>query len=129
MPIEEKLIIEPWDDGEGNSPIEDFLAELPAKSFRYIVRKREYYEKRTVQQLKNNRLFLEDIKGTDSKLWELKFRSSPQYRAVCIIRGNSIIMLVMFKGSGSEGEVMRHVPKALERSIAWDERYLSSNDQ
>lgn len=119
---EKKLIIELWDDGKGNSPIEGFLAKLPAKSFNYIVKKREYFEKYTVQKLKNNRQFLEDIQGTDPKLWELKFPSSPPYRAVCIVRENKIIILVMFKGSGSNSEVLKHTSKAFERAVEWDRR-------
>ena len=74
-----------------------------------------------MNQLKNNRKYLESIKGVDSEiaLWELKFYSDPPYRAVCMIKEYRIIVLEMFQGSGSHGEVMKWVQKALKKAEEW----------
>lgn len=118
MAGEGKLTIEAYEDDEGNSPIEDFLKSLSAKDFSYIVKKRAYFHGYSIPQLKNSR-HLENIRSAVA-FWELKFHSPTPYRTVCIIRGNKVVILDMFKGSGSDGEVIRHIPKCLQRAHDWD---------
>ena len=45
MTAEEKLIIEAYEDDEGNSPIEAFLEDLSAKDFNFIIKKRDHFQK------------------------------------------------------------------------------------
>lgn len=124
MQIEEKVVIEAFEDEDGNSPIGDFLIKLPVKESSRIIKKKEYLEKYTIPKLKNKKQFLEKIEGADTELWELKFPISPPYRSVCIVRGNKIVMLEMFKGSGSNGRVLKYaVEVSCERAIDWDNRF------
>ncbi len=121
MLAEEKLIIEPYKNGSGDFPIKDFLENLPRKDFHYIVKKLSYFQGYSISQLKNSR-HLEIVRG-HNEFWELKFHHISEYRAVCILRKNKIILLEMFKGSGSRGNVTRYIEKCLERVKVWDKNY------
>ncbi|KKS37970.1 MAG: hypothetical protein A3G49_01285 [Candidatus Sungbacteria bacterium RIFCSPLOWO2_12_FULL_41_11] len=123
MQTDEKLLIEPYEDEQGNSPFGDFLLTLPDKDIDFIAKKLINFQEYRISQLKNRSDFLDVIEGTDIELFELKFKRSPQYRAVCIVRGNKIIILEMFKGSGSNGRVLKYIGKARERADDWDKRF------
>ncbi|MFY9462615.1 MAG: hypothetical protein WAP52_00305 [Candidatus Sungiibacteriota bacterium] len=116
MFMEEKCCIEDWNGQEMT-----ILDSLPHRVVVPILNKIRYYQNHTVNQLKNNRKFLESISGVNSEivLWELKFYSDPPYRAICIVIGSRIIVLVMFQGSGSHGKVRKWVPKALVKAGEW----------
>lgn len=99
------------------------MENLPAKDFKYIIDKRAYFHRHSISQLKISR-HLENIRGA-TELWELKFHWRTEYRAVCIIRENKIVMLDMFKGSGSAGRgVTKYIPKCLQRAEDWNKRCL-----
>ena len=117
MDTEKKCLIIPWND----ESLMKFFATLAPRLIAAIDKKRKYYENLTVAQLKNNKDYLDNIKGVTSRipLWELKFPSDPPHRAICIIKENKIIILLMFQGSGSNGKVMRWVPYALKNVEKW----------
>ena len=122
MSMEENLIIEAWDDGDGRSTIEDFIASLPVETQNRIIKKNEHFQQYTISRFKNGK-HLEKIRGEKFELWELKYPfHSPPYRAVCIIRNSKIILLEMFSGSGSHGNVLKYVPRAVQRAQEWDQK-------
>jgi len=108
-----------WEYGE-LSPISNFLLSLIEKDQVQITKKNETFAQKSVQQL----CMLEDlkkIKGTEHPaLYELKYRTKNPYRAICLRTGeNDLLVLEMFKGSGSDGEVERHIPTAKKRLGIW----------
>ena len=103
-------------ESEESSPISDFLLGLIEKDKVQIKKKMDLFVQKSVQELCR----LEDLKkirGTaNPALYELKFRLHNPYRAICLRTGeNGLLILEMFKGSGSGGEVERHLPLARKR--------------
>lgn len=122
---QDKISIDLWDDGLDSTPIEDFLSNLqPVSVSYYVAQKLIYYRQHTITQLRNNRQYLEEIRGIDDpQLWELKFYSHPHCRAICLVGISKIVILEMFMGSGSGGRVSKFTPKAIERARSWLDRF------
>lgn len=115
--MDEKSYIETWDSSE------ELVSKLPFRVRVPILKKMQFYQNYTVNQLKNNRKYLEKIEGVNSDivLWELKFYSDPPYRCICVIKEHRIIVLEMFQGSGSDGKVMKWVPRAVKKAEKWNQ--------
>lgn len=115
--------IEYWESSAGECPIENFILSLPADHQNRIIKKNDFFEKLTLQQLMKTTCF-EKAKGASQALWELKYPGSKgmNYRMLCIIHKQSVVGLDLFQGSGSGGKLRKHFDQAIQRADDWRKR-------
>ena|SRR3989344_2396508 len=117
----EPVQIELYTDKNGNM---DLLDDMPIKDQRKFVQKNEDFTKRTLQQFLRSK-DINPIVGFKN-YYEIKYWfSSPPYRGISIIRKQLVVILSVFKGSGSGGALKKYISKAINRAQDW----LSRNQQ
>lgn len=81
---------------DGKELVDDELDSIPdLKTQKSLANKILYYEQKTFFEFQRGRE-LEKIDGTN--LWELKFRISPPYRAICLLLSlTKFLILHIFK--------------------------------
>lgn len=112
---EKNLEIELYVDEVGKS---DLMEDMTARDKARFVKKNEDFEKfTTFQFLKSKHIDpVQDNKG----FFEVKYRfSSPPYRAVAFLYEHILLILLIFKGSGSDGKLKKHMGKAIARLESW----------
>lgn len=104
---------------DGQTPIDDFLDGLPADLTAWLDDKTEYFAKSFVGDLLRLR-FLEKMPG--SPLYELRYKSSPPVRMLCIVRNKEFIAVeALIKKSGGNDRIRAsHILTALSRARTWD---------
>lgn len=112
-----------WEAKDDHSPITEFLDSIAVRDAVWISKKNSYFERKNYKQLEYSKHWGK-IVNIDYELYELKYHSSPPYRAICIPWKEKIVILVLFKGSGSNGNVNRYLPTAVERAKDWKERFI-----
>ncbi len=119
-----RVEIEYWEDVDGISPIVQFIRERPLEHQVRIKKRNDHFRNLTFQQLRNTPFF-ELATGAKHPLWELKYLASKgmNYRALCIIHKNILVVLVVFKGSGSGGRLQKYFPQAIQRAEEWKQRH------
>ncbi len=122
--------IEIWEDADRQSPVAEFLDNIPKSDSVRITKKLERCEERTFQEFfAQGDSFIEKINtNTDTTLYEVKFKGKGayNYRAIGFRHGADFVILTLFHGSGSKGVVHRHVPSALERARVWESTHPMS---
>lgn len=116
--------IEYWEDSRGFSAVTKFILEqIPTEDQARIAKKNNHFRSLTFQQLCKTPFF-EPVKGAKYPLWELKYLASKSmnYRALCILHKSILVILLIFKGSGSEGKLQKHFPQAIQRAEDWKRR-------
>ncbi|TSC63462.1 MAG: hypothetical protein Athens041674_94 [Parcubacteria group bacterium Athens0416_74] len=115
--------IELWEDEAGASPVAEFIALLPVEHQEWIAKRNDFLERLTWPELHLSKYY-EKIQGTAHSLWELKYSGSRAhvYRAICFRWKHQLVTLEIFAGSGSSGNVLRHVPVAAARAENWKVR-------
>lgn len=80
----------------GKEVVDEEFSSIPSiKTQKLLGKKILYYEQKTFYQFNHGRE-IEKIKN--SNLWEIKFRISPPYRAICLMIGlNTFLILHLFK--------------------------------
>ncbi len=117
--MEAKTTITFWVSEDGRISAQKELESLITQNYELanITNKLAMYSLVTTSELKSLGR-LEKIKGrNDYSLSELRIKSSPPIRFLVKVFENSIIVLVSFKGSGSNGRVSKFVEKAEFRII------------
>lgn len=114
---EPNLEIELYEDKVGES---DLMGDMSARDRSRFIKKNEDFEKFTLRQfLKSNHIDpVEDNKG----FFEVKYRFSPPYRAVAFLCKGILLILLVFKGSGSDGKLKKHIGRAINRLEDWKSR-------
>ena len=114
--MEDTTHLEYW-QFNGSSPISDFLMHVEVNDLKQIKKKDELFSKKTVRELCLSR-DLTKIKGTGNPpLYELRYQFKNPYRAICLrIKENELLIVEIFRGSGSGGEVEKHLPIAIKRA-------------
>ena len=69
--------------------------------------------------------YFRKAQGAKDTLWELQYPASHgmNYRAICLLWQQRVVVLVMFKGSGSGGKIRHYFQQAIERAEDWKRRY------
>lgn len=118
----ENIVI--WASDSNDQPVKNFIVQLPPKTKSRIFKRADHYAEMTVDQLLANREILEKVHGSTYPLYELKFRISPPIRAISIIWKNKVVVLKMFKGSGSNGRLGKEVTRqVIEMADNWKLRF------
>lgn len=122
--ISQRIEIELWEDARGNVPVAEFLSKLPKEHQARIVKRNDFFENLTWEQLGQSRYY-EKVQGIQYPLWELKYPGSGSfsYRMLCFRWKELLIGVEMFAGSGSSGNVLNYVPVAIRRADDWKFRY------
>ncbi len=82
-----------------------------------IMRRNEYYQKLKYFQLRNSDEFV-DIKNSPiDGLVEVKYKIQPPYRAIAYFRARKLFLLLLMKGSGSNGKINRFVKNNMQKII------------
>jgi|SRR3989344_1683581 len=114
-PIKIKL----YEDAQGQS---DLLKDMSTRDQARFIKKNEDFEKLSFHQFLKSKLV--DRIFNHNNFYELKyFFSEPPYRALAFIFKGELIILLVFKGSGSRGKLIRYLPRAINRANDWGQRY------
>ena len=115
---ESNLEIELYVDKVGKS---DLMEEMSARDRVRFIKKNEDFEKFTQFQLLKSK-HIEPVKEHKG-FFEVKYRfSSPPYRAITFIYKSILLILLVFKGSGSDGKLRKHMVQAINRLEDWKSR-------
>jgi len=109
--------IEIYVDEKGETDLFDDMSNNDQSKF---IKKNEDFQKFTLPQLLRAN-HVRSIKGRVNKgFFEIRYLfTSPPYRAISIIHKNLLVILVLFKGSGSGGKLEKHIKKAKTRADYW----------
>lgn len=112
--------IEYWAGSDGVSPVSQLIRSLPISHQRWINKRDEFFEKLTIQQLLLSKHIVH-IRDVDYPLKEIRYAGSGgmNYRALCFLWKRKIVMLVMFQGSGGDGNIKKYFKTAIERAESW----------
>ena len=115
---EPNLEIELYVDKVGKS---DLMDDMSVRDRSRFIKKNEDFEKFTLFQfLKSNHI--EPVKENKGS-FEVKYHfSSPPYRAVAFLCRGILLILLVFKGSGSDGKLKKHIGQAINRLENWKSR-------
>ena len=119
-----KFGIEYWEHSNGFSPVAEFFKELPAEHKKRIGDREDFCEGLSFLELLRTPYFRK-AQGAKDTLWELRYPASHgmNYRAICLLWQQRVVVLVMFKGSGSGGKIRHYFQQAIERAEDWKRRY------
>lgn len=111
--------IEFYEDKRG---ISDILDGMPPKDQARFFKKTESFKKLPFYSFVRHDSveFIPNYKG----FYEIKYKfSSPPYRAIAFIQNTCLVLLLVFKGSGSGGNLNKHLVRAVNRANDWKNRY------
>jgi hypothetical protein len=116
--------IEYWEGVNGICPIADQIEGLPNQHQVWIIKRDVFFESLTFEQLKKSGYFPK-AQGTKYPLGELRYVGSKgyNYRMLCIIWKDQLVGLVLFQGSGSGGQLRKHIKQAIELAEDWKKRH------
>lgn len=99
---------------DGKELVQEEFDAIPSKKDKaWLVKKFEYYGKKTFLQLQMGKE-LDKVRGTS--LWELKLKSSTPYRAICkLLNMDKFLMLHLFKKDYDGPIEQKSINKALIR--------------
>lgn len=116
---QQSVRIELYEDEKGES---DLLLQMSPKDKARFVKKNEDLEKLPFYNFRQSK-DVSPIRGLNC-FYELRYRfSSPPYRAIAFIHKSLLVILLVFKGSGSNGKLEKNLPKAINRSKKWKSRF------
>ena len=115
---EPNLEIELYVDEVGKS---DLMDDMSVRDRSRFIKKNEDFEKFTIFQFLKSK-HIEPVKKNKG-FFEVKYRfSSPPYRAVAFLCRGILLVLLVFKGSGSDGKLKKHIGQAVNRFENWKSR-------
>lgn len=93
----------------GFSPVHEFLSDkkIQERDRVNILKKIEYFNQLTLEELRKTKDFVKIKSSGVPALFELKFKLMIPFRAVCGLHKDEIVIIKIFKGSGSGGGLRR----------------------
>lgn len=113
---------ENYETRDGRKLVDDELDRIPSdKTKKRLARKQLFYEHKEFLQFTRGK---ELDKVPNTKLWEIKFRISPPYRALCILLAlTKLLILHIFVKDYSDAIDQRDINIALEREKEYRSRH------
>ena len=115
---EKNIEIELYEDVRGRV---DLLIDMPVRDRVRFVNKNILFQQFTFRQFLSSKNIV-PIQGHRG-YYEIKyFFTHPPYRAIAIIHKEALLLLIVFKGSGSKGRLERYIKQAVSRASEWNTR-------
>lgn len=98
----------------------DILSGMSFKEKSRFIKKTEDFQKLPFLKFRSSK----DVEFISDNFYELKYRfTHPPYRGIAIIYKDCLVILLVFKGSGSNGKLNKNMPRAINRANDWKSRF------